>query len=218
MAILFHLSGLFGMLFFNRALFVQLTPLNLSLSAVLLCWTQKNKNFAFAFFVLLAMGIGFFVEVIGVNTGSLFGHYRYGTVLGYQWNNVPLLIGVNWFMVMYCCGISVHSLLTMATGKLIKTTLSPPPVILKTLSVVVDGAMLALLFDWLIEPVAIKLGFWKWQGDGSIPLYNYICWFVISAGLLTAFHFLKFNKENKFAINLFLIQIMFFLLLRTFLQ
>ena len=86
------------------------------------------------------------------------------------------------------------------------------------MSLIADGATLAVLFDWLIEPVAVKLGYWQWNGDGSIPLYNYICWVTISVLLLGIFHYLKFNKRNKFAINLLLIQMMFFLLLRTFLK
>ena len=85
------------------------------------------------------------------------------------------------------------------------------------LSIMVDGATLAVLFDWLMEPAAVKLGYWKWLGNGEIPLYNYMCWFVISMLLLFVFHKLQFNKQNKFAVNLLLIQAMFFLLLRTFL-
>ena len=66
-----------------------------------------------------------------------------------------------------------------------------------------------------MEPVAIQLGYWKWSGD--IPVFNYACWFLVSLVLLLFFHFLKFDKENKFAVDLLLIQSMFFLLLRTFL-
>jgi putative membrane protein len=81
---------------------------------------------------------------------------------------------------------------------------------------IVDGAMLAVLFDWILEPVAIKLGYWTWKGT-DVPLYNYLSWFFLSCCLLTIFHFCSFEKENKFAVNLLLIQAMFFLLLRTFL-
>ena len=92
------------------------------------------------------------------------------------------------------------------------------PMALKALSVIVDGATLAVFFDWLMEPVAVKLGYWAWNGDGSIPMFNYLCWFIVSLLLLAVFHFAKFNKQNKFAVNLLLIQLMFFLLLRTFLK
>ena len=68
-----------------------------------------------------------------------------------------------------------------------------------------------------MEPVAGILGYWQWKGTGEAPFYNYICWFGVSLFLLTVFHFIPFSKNNKFAINLLLIQMMFFLLLRTFL-
>ena len=161
--------------------------------------------------------IGFAVEVIGVNTGLLFGNYSYGKVLGPQWQKVPLLIGVNWFIVLYCCGICINTFLAKVITR-VATESKMPPHVLKTMSVIADGATLAVLFDWLMEPVAVKLGYWQWNGDGSIPLYNYICWVTVSVLLLAVFHFCKFNKQNKFGINLLMIQVMFFLLLRTFLK
>ena len=60
-------------------------------------------------------------------------------------------------------------------------------------------------------------GYWQWLGNGEIPLYNYVCWFAISIILLFIFQHLQFSRQNKFAVNLLLIQAMFFLLLRTFL-
>ena len=41
---------------------------------------------------------------------------------------------------------------------------------MKALSVIIDGATLAVFFDWLMEPVAVKLGYWTWNGDGIDPL------------------------------------------------
>ncbi len=147
----------------------------------------------------------------------LFGDYTYGDVLGFKVQHVPVLIGVNWFIIIYCSGISINTLLMKAIKHVAADT-GKTPMALKALSVIVDGATLAIFFDWLMEPVAIKLGYWVWNGDGSIPIFNYICWFVISLLLLAVFHFAKFNKQNKFAVNLLLIQLMFFLLLRTFLK
>lgn len=216
-AIFFHSIGLFGILFFQTNFFIQSTPLNLLLSFSLLVWTQENKNLAFLLFIVSGFLIGFFSEVVSVNTGLLFGEYSYGEVLGFQAFNVPLIIGVNWFIIIYCCGISTHKLLIKVINKVALDT-KEPPMLLKAMSVIVDGASLAVLFDWLMEPVAVKLGFWNWHGDGSIPLYNYICWFIISMLLLTIFHFCKFEKKNKFAVNLLLIQALFFLILRTFLN
>jgi len=216
-SIFFHLIGLIGILVFNSSLIIQATPFNLLLSVVLLIWTQQQKNKYFYLFMLITLVAGFVVEVIGVNTNLLFGNYNYGKVLGFKYYNVPIIIGVNWFITLYCCGTSVHTLLVKLINKIALQTKTASKG-LKGISVIVDGAILAVLFDWLIEPVAVKLGFWKWNDNGNIPLYNYISWVVVSIVLLTVFHFLKFKKENKFAVNLLLIQFIFFLILHTFLK
>ena len=216
-AVLFHSIGLIGLLFFDKAFFLAATPFNLLLSFVLLIWTQTDKNSSFFLFVAACFIIGIVVEVIGVNTGFLFGDYAYGNVLGPEIKNVPVLIGINWFLIIYCCGISINTLLMKAINRIAADT-GKMPMAMKALSVIIDGATLAVFFDWLMEPVAVKLGYWVWNGDGAIPMFNYICWFVVSLLLLMVFHFAKFNKQNKFAVNLLLIQLMFFLLLRTFLK
>ena len=184
--------------------------------AGLIIYTQKKINSALIFFIAICFVTGIAVEIIGTSTGWLFGNYSYGNTLGPAIKNVPYIIGINWFIIIYCCGVSIHMLLTRLTAKLSEQTGKPSKTI-KALSVVVDGATLAVFFDWIMEPVAVKLGYWQWLGDGEIPLYNYICWFVISMMLLFVFHRLPLDKENKFAVNLLLIQAMFFLLLRTFL-
>ncbi|RYY69672.1 MAG: carotenoid biosynthesis protein [Chitinophagaceae bacterium] len=215
-AILFHTIGLIGMFLYPESDFVRTTPLHLLLMAILLFYTQQKISPAFIVFFTLCVVTGIGVEIIGTGTGLLFGEYKYGTVLGTGLQNVPWIIGVNWFIIMYCCGVAVHSLLKNVSDKLSEEFERPLKKI-KALSVIVDGATLAVIMDWLIEPVAIKLGYWQWLGEGNIPLFNYVSWFVISMLLLTAFHFLPLQKQNKFAINLLLIQAMFFLLLRTFL-
>ena len=213
-ALLFHTIGLIGILIFKSEFIIRSTPVNLLLSFVLLLWTQKEKNHFFYLFVALIFLAGFAVEVIGVNTGLLFGNYSYENVLGAKWQQVPVIIGINWVIIIYCCGISVNTLL-LSVARSATGTIPQPSNMLKTFSVITDGATLAVIFDWLMEPVAIKLGFWKWQGD--IPVYNYVCWFFISLLMLVLFRACKFNKQNKFAVNLLLIQLLFFLILRTFL-
>ncbi len=215
-AILFHSIGFVGILFFNSSLVIAATPLNLLLSFGLLIYTQQEKNLSFWIFVIACFVVGVAVEVVGTSTGLLFGDYQYGTILGPGISDVPWMIGINWFIIMYCCGVSIHMMLTEATRKIGEQTGNSIKAI-KALSVVIDGATLAVFFDWIMEPVAVKLGYWSWLGDGEIPFYNYVCWFVVSMILLFIFHKLPFVKQNKFAVNLLLIQAMFFLLLRTFL-
>lgn len=215
-AILFHIIGLVGILFFNAAFFASLTPFNLLLSASLLIWTQEEKNNSFFIFVLVCYVVGFIVEYLGVNYGVLFGSYEYGSVLGMKFKNIPLIIGVNWFIIMYCSGVSVQLVLNHIWNK-VKYDDMPLRNNVGFVSVILDGALLAVFFDWVMEPVAVKLIFWKWLGDGSIPMFNYVCWFLVSCLLLLVFRLLPFKKNNHFALHLLLIQLLFFLILRTFL-
>lgn len=213
-AVLFHVIGLTGILFFNRELFVSLTPFNLLLSAGLLIYTQAEKNNAFFLFVLTCFVVGFAVEYIGVNHQLLFGEYAYLASMGVQWKNVPLVIGVNWFIMMYCCGVSIQLFLNRMWNKL-KDADQPVRTNVGFIAVILDAALLATFFDWVMEPVAVKLGWWRWLADGSIPVLNYASWFGVSVFLLLLFRLLTFSKQNQFAVNLLLIQFMFFLILRT---
>ncbi len=215
LAIFFHTIGFVGM-FFNKDFFVAATPINLLLMFGLLLYTQQKTNFQFILFAIVCFVVGIWVEIIGTSTGILFGKYAYGKTLGLSFKDVPVVIGINWFIIMYCCGVTVHKVLERLSDKLETMTGAPSPAI-RFFSVVTDGAMLAVFFDWIMEPAAIKLGYWQWLGDEGIPMYNYICWFVISMALLAVFSLLKFNKQNNFAVNLLMIMTMFFMLIRTFL-
>ena len=216
-ALVLHTCGLIGILFFDREMFTAATTINLLVMFVLLLWTQSKKNTWFFIFFIITYAAGFTVEWFGVNTSLLFGDYHYGNVMGLQFKNVPLIIGINWFIIIYCSGVTIYTILQRAITKIAEQT-GEPVLRLKPLSVIVDGATLAVFFDWVMEPAAVKLGYWQWNTtDGSIPLLNYGCWFVISLVLVASFYLLKFNKRNKFAVHLLLIQLMFFLLLRTFL-
>src|SRR4051812_49300045 len=83
LALLFHVCGAFGILFTPyKKWFINNTPVNLLLMLALLVFTQKQKNMFFYAFVLLCFFTGMITEIIGVNTGALFGQYEYGNVLG----------------------------------------------------------------------------------------------------------------------------------------
>jgi len=136
---------------------------------------------------------GFFIEVIGVNTGLIFGDYSYGEALGLKVLSTPLLIGVNWLILIYC------------TGVLLEYFKLKNSIIFSLI-----GALILLGIDFLIEPVAIRFNYWSWSG-GQIPLQNYIGWYIFSFLLFFVFKGLDFNKNNKAAIVLLFAQIGFFL-------
>ena len=215
-ALLFHIAGVIGILFTPyKNWFIQNTPVNLLVTAALLIITQKQKNFYFFLFMIITFAVGLVVEYSGANTGLIFGHYNYGNILGIKVLGVPLIIGVNWFIVIYCAGIATQLYENTMLKRISAKGLTINAKVQK-ISFVIDASLLAVFFDWVLEPVAGKLGFWQWQGD-HVPFYNYVCWLVISALLLALFRRLPFNKRNIFAVHLFIIQVLFFLVLRTFL-
>ncbi|MDE3235831.1 MAG: carotenoid biosynthesis protein [Bacteroidota bacterium] len=215
-ALLFHISGFIGIVFTPyKEWFIQHTPLNLLLMFLLLLFTQKKYNKPFFVFAVACFITGLIAEMIGVNTGWLFGNYAYGEVMGIQWLGVPLLIGINWFVVVFCSGSIMFQLQTFIENKYAASGLQLSPAV-KRASLVIDSALLATFFDFIMEPVAMRLGFWQWK-NAFVPLYNYVCWFAISALLLWLFGRLSFDKKNYFSIHLLIIQLLFFLALRIYL-
>ncbi len=218
-AFIFHLSGAIGILFTPyKDWFIANTWLNLLLMFGLILFTHNDGNenkFSniknLLLFAAIAYIIGFGAELLGVNKGILFGNYSYGNTMGAKYENVPLIIGLQWFVTVYCCGVIMSFMGKWATRKLKelgeedKTTKRG-----HNISLLIDASLLATFFDYIMEPAAQKLGYWQWENN-KVPFYNYTCWFFVSALLLFVFTKLQFNKLNRFAIHLFIIQLLFFI-------
>ena len=214
-ALLFHVCGVVGILYTPyRNWFIEASPLTILLMFLLLVINQKTQKKYFAIFFIITFVTGLIAEIIGVNTSLLFGDYDYGSILGYKIYNVPVLIGINWFIIIYCAGCTTHLIELRLMKRTGLNTVIPKR--MQTISFLLDAALLTTFFDWLMEPAAIKLGYWKWNTE-QIPNFNYSSWFIISLLLLFFFRWLPFKKHNMFAVHLFIIESLFFLILRTFL-
>lgn len=172
-------------------LFQWLTPFNLLASLAILLYFHQQWNCSFIIFCVITFLTGFFIEVAGVKTGAIFGQYQYETTLGFKVLEVPPMIGFNWLLLVYCVGSSFCR--------------TSQPIYIK----VIYGALVMTMFDFLAEPVAIRLNMWSWK-EAIPPVENYVAWFIVSAVLLTLFHALKFRKDNPIALWLLVLQICFF--------
>lgn len=196
--LLFYFFGTLGIsLEEYKNFFLPLTPLNLLLT--LIVFYKVNKDFRVEFLILSALIflIGFSVEAIGVATGVLFGSYSYGDIFGFKIFETPVIIGVNWLFL----ALSTHGIVQYFTKKMLWLILIPP--------------LLMTGLDFLVEPVAMKLGFWDWE-NGVIPLQNYVMWFatsIIIHGLIYLFR-PKINAKISFVV--FIAQLIFFGLLNIF--
>ena len=193
--LLLYAVGIVGLLSPYKSLFQQATPVTLLVSAFLLAWNHAERTTSFYLFAVIAFVVGFGVEYVGVNHQLIFGNYQYGNTLGIKLWNIPLMIGVNWFITMY-------SIATIFTGQVSATRFA------------FVCAMTAVFLDWLMEPVAIHYDFWNWQ-DGHVPLSNYIGWFIVSAILFTIFNRLNVARSNRFALPFLIIESVFFLVLNV---
>ncbi|MBN2738676.1 MAG: carotenoid biosynthesis protein [Spirochaetales bacterium] len=115
------------------------------------------------------------LEIVGVATSMVFGSYYYGEVLGYKFFEVPLVIGLNWVVVIL--GFLQFSIFLFKNP------------VLRALT----AAILSLGFDFIMEPVAVNLGYWTWD-NGIIPLQNYLAWFMIA--LVFSFFYLAFVRTE----------------------
>jgi bisanhydrobacterioruberin hydratase len=182
--------------------FLLLTPFNLLMCCALVIWNHHRRDRLFWRFAAVAYLTGYWIEVAGVNTGIIFGSYGYGHVLGWKVWGAPLLIGVNWFTVIYICNDAVYRGLTVLPKSL-------PPLLAVSLCAIVPTA-----FDVLVEPVAIRYHMWNWAGDGVPPLQNYIAWYAVSWALSFAYHqWVGPTNRNPVSLLLLALQVLFFLML-----
>ncbi|MBN1131567.1 MAG: carotenoid biosynthesis protein [Bacteroidales bacterium] len=197
--VLFYAVGLAGMIVpQTRELFKLLTPFTLLLSTALLLVHHQNYSGRFWLTAVMIFLAGFFVEVIGVNTGVIFGDYSYGPTLGVKLLNTPLIIGVNWLMLVYC---------TLAiAGRYLENGY------FRT----VAAAAAMVVYDFVLEPSAIYFDMWNWAGQ-AVPLQNYIAWFAVALLFgFTANRMGMVHRENKLATPLVFIQMIFFVALDLF--
>jgi putative membrane protein len=196
--IVVHFFGAIGLLIPDtRPYFEIATPLNLIITSLILFGFHKDWNLPFLLFAIITFLVGYLIEVIGVHTAAVFGSYQYGDTLGLKLWDVPLIIGVNWLMLIYVTGNIANSL----SGNIMVKCLL--------------GSLLMVGLDYFIEPVAVALDFWSWAG-GKIPLQNFVGWLITAFVLQFLYHTTKFDKTNIFAKYVFAVQLVFFIFLQTF--
>ena len=156
---------------------------------------ESNSKLILWFF--LTYFLTYLLEVVGVKTGIIFGNYNYGSTLGLKVFDVPLIIGLNWVFVILG-GTSIAQKVTSD----------------RTLSALIT-AMIAVAFDLILEPVAIKLDYWTWQND-TIPVRKYLAWFVISFLFAWLFNRINLNIKTDLPKIYLAVQTIFFVSLLIF--
>lgn len=194
-----HLVGVIGLsLPEYQDMFLMLTPAQLMSSLILILMFHRGWNDAFPIYAAAAFWIGFGSEIIGIHTGYLYGDYVYGPTLGPKLWDVPIIIGVNWFILSYLTGTLFHKVPNDYYAALL-------------------GAIAMTSLDYIIEPVAVALDFWAWKFD-IIPLENYVGWLGVSFLIQLIYRKANFEKSNSIAAFLLMALILFFAILNFTLE
>ena len=197
--LVFHTIGIIGIAVPGlRDDFLVLTPLNLLLTAVLLTWGLGDFNVKLLLAICSASVMGYLIEVAGVGTGILFGEYQYGKHLGWKLFDVPVIIGLNWFILSFS---SLGLVGRFISNSLIKN---------------IFASLLLVMLDILIEPVAIQLDFWNWR-DIDVPIQNYIMWFLAAFMINGVVSIILKEIDFKTSVFVFGVQAYFFTILNIIL-
>ena len=188
--LLFHGIGLF--LFIQNPENASMSYMNILLCGIVLFLAEAKQLQSIIPLTVIFIG-GYLIEYIGVHTGIFFGDYQYGDALGTKLYGIPLIIGVNWYAIVVSSASIARKFSNNAYAQVIMT------------------AILCTLMDYLIEPVAIRYGFWNWN-QSDIPLSNYIWWFVFSV-IFAAVYIFSSRYKNRPGELLWMIWVVFFILL-----
>lgn len=181
---------------FSLNLMLTLTPIVLLLIGSVICvYIIINRNYRILYWCILIYLLTLILEIIGVKSGIIFGEYKYGNTLGLKFFEVPLIIGFNWmFVILGAINLS---------AKLFR----------KKITIIIFAAIFSVIFDIILEPVAIKFDYWHWR-QIYVPIQNYIAWFIISYFSAQVFYLFKTEIKNiNVFMNYFLAQFIFFLYL-----
>lgn len=188
--VLVYVSGSIGMVV-NPSFFLPFTPLSLLLtcSVFLLFQPIQQQHYLLAFFGVALLG--FLSEWLGVSTGMIFGDYWYGKALGPKFQGVPVLISLNWALLI-------------TAGLLTVTSFINHPVYAPLLaSVLITG------IDFLMEQCAGRLDYWYFN-EGIAGFHNYLGWFLVSFLGATVFYKPLHKGHFRVAFLILLLQVLFF--------
>ena len=197
--VIFYIVGTIGFLLpYTRKIFEALIPMSVLVNLFLLLLFHRpyEQKYIYTFFLIAVPT--FLIEAVGTNTGVLFGEYAYGASLGVKLFKTPLLIGVNWLVLVYGAVSIVRKV-----------------EIFRRFSVL-SASLLMVFFDWVMEPVAMKTDMWQWAFN-RVPFQNYLMWFVVSAFAVALFELMKIETTKPVAARIFVIQLIFFGILNLFL-
>lgn len=117
--------------------------------------------------VLILGAYALIVETFAILMGFPYGHFGYSDHLGYKiLGFVPWTVAFAWTPLMLCAYVAARSLFASRIERIICST------------------FLLVIFDLVLDPGAVLLGFWQYPGGGAyygVPASNYLGWILSGA-------------------------------------
>ncbi|MBA2422259.1 MAG: carotenoid biosynthesis protein [Chitinophagales bacterium] len=192
--IVIYLFAIAALFYGSNTVFNLIFSFNILFSLIILFLFHKGWHLRVVLALAAIVMAGFLIELVGVNTGKIFGNYQYGASLGFEINGTPLIVGFHWLLLVYTTHVTIREI--GITRPWIELT----------------GAGLMTAMDYLIEPVAMKYELWQWEG-GDVPLQNFVAWFYLSFLMHFYINRVKPIYENKIAMPTFIVILIFFITL-----
>ena len=191
----------------TRPLLMGLTPYVLLIGGAAViagaASASRGSMWQLVVWCVLVVLFTFGAEAVGVATGMVFGRYSYGEVLGTKILGVPPVIGFNWALVVLGSVMLADRFLEalfLRRGERGRVRL---------IAVTAVAGLISALFDLAMEPSAVALGYWSWEG-GTIPFRNYVAWFVLSSLAALGYRVLRIRSSSPLPIAYLLLQLLFF--------
>jgi putative membrane protein len=155
-------------------------------------WYSLGGRHTLAFFGLSAI-VSWIYEQVGVATGLVFGAYHYTDYLGARLGDVPLLIPLAWFMMIYPSYV-------IANMALERRPTGTPLGVARLIRLAAVSAVVMTLWDLVIDPILSgpSVRAWIWETGGpyfGIPIQNYVGWLLTTFTVYLAYRAL----EQRFA-------------------
>ncbi len=172
---------------------VFLAPILYILSTIFIFVSHDKPRKKLLYCFSIIIGLGFIIELIALNSQTLFGDFSFGDALGLKILGTPFLIGIHWFLL----GMGSNYLIRFVFDKRINQLF---------------GASFLMIIGFIItDPVAQSLGIWSWD-NYSFTLQNYSIRFLVSLLMQgVILYFLK-DEKNQFAAYFYLLTTLFFMI------
>jgi len=163
--------------------------INVILFAAPAFWAVKmwlGVRDAVLLFVVLGV-LALVIETSAIITGFPYGHFGYSDLLGYRlFGYTPWTVFLAWTpLVLAAYAISARGIVGEGSA------------VVSRVARVVVLALLLVIFDVVLDPGAVKIGFWRYEGGGvfyGVPVSNFVGWLfsgAIAGVVLEIFFWIK---------------------------